>query len=468
MIKKILKITILSSLLFFIQVNPAQAQLTDNDVEDYIWEKEVVINISSQADDLRDELSHQVQKAIAQGHLAPYRIASTENDVVYLWYHAGEPIYTFSEALKYLPEDDLATRQALDNYLKQEITDYPPYTPTAVYNRAPWLPLDTGQRREYYPLETLPTSDPNLNQKHPVIQTFYHLWNYVDATGDTQIVVDHWSEIQSLFDKLKDKAGEDKAWMDRGGCVAKYGDIAGCIGMARIAYIAQQQGVIDEAEARLLTGFNNGLDFSLFESNAYNENRYWQEPGGDDPDPTAKQVRTYVFINLFPETARFQRDYNSQTVQDHLESLSWNIPTWYTTYCPGFVGGEVSFITPLVSYPMFQAYAQILDKDPAFLRDRLDVPLASVGDLYYLQNLTATIKAYGQTCWEDIRTGEQHCESATFLEGDVDQDGDVDRDDAMLVLLNWAGTGEGDTNADDRINAVDFAYVWRDWGKGGS
>lgn len=458
-IKTILTLFLLFLLFFLPQPCLAQS-LTSQEIDKYIWKKEVIIDISPAARDLREELAEEIQKMITAGHLAPYIMAPTEDSyLIYLWYHAGEPIYTLSEALKYLPESDLATKQALKDYLEQEVANYPPYIPTAVYNRAPWLPLDKGTRREYYPLETIPVLASHLNQGHPVIQTFYHLWNYVDATGDSEIIVNHWSQIKSLFDKLKDRAGEDKAWMDRGGCVTKYGDIAGCIGMARIAYLAQQQGAIDEAAARLLEGFNNGLDFARFEENAAGENQYFKETSA------GRSIRSYVFLNLFPETARFLKEHNLTAVQNHLiNNLSWNIPTWYATLSSGFAGGEVNFIAPLISYPMFQAYAQILDKNPEWLRKRLDVPLAKVGDLYYIQNLVSTIKAYGQTCWDDITTEENECELA-FTKGDVNHDGRVDKDDALMVLGNWGRAGNGDANDNGKVNGMDLGLVIRDWGK---
>ncbi len=379
-----------------------------DETDSYIWSKEVVKNISPEADDLRQKLSEEIQKVIAAGHLAPYRFAPNETNELYLWVHAGEPIYTFSEALKYLPISDTATQSSLRTYLKQEISSYPPYKGTAVYDRAPWLPLNVGTRREWYPLEALPIDDNYLYQTQPVIQTFYHMWDYADATGDLEFLNSNWPEIQSLFDELKDI--NDKTYMDQGGCTRKYGDIAGCIGMARLAYLANNSSYVSEATTRAIQGFKNGIDFTAFEQNAYDQNRYFTENGGDDSDPKASHLRTWVFLNLFPETSRFMRENTLSSVQQHLNFITFNIPSWNLAMSPGFVGGEVNMITPFVSYPTFQAYGQILEKNGTFLRSKLDVPLAKTGDLYYIQNLITTIKSYGQKCWVDIRNQAEICE----------------------------------------------------------
>src|SRR3989344_4872437 len=455
--------------------------LTQQEVDKYVWQKQVVTNIAPQADPLRQELSQKIQAMINAGHLAPYRYNVNENFVIYFWYHAGEPVYTLAEAYKYLPDGD-PVKQSLRAYLTQEITSYPPYVGTQVYNKAPWLPLQTGARREYHPLQTIPTTPNNLNQSHPIIQTFYHLWDYVDATGDTTLVSSKWSQIIGLFDTLKNRGSV--GWMDDGGCVTKYGDIAGCIGMARLAYIVNNQNYIDQASSRALTGFNSGLDFNQFDTNSYNQARYFTEEGGDDSrDPTSSQLRSYVYLNLFPETARFIKDNSVAAAQTHIDKITQNIPTWYITNSPAFVGGETNRITPLTSYPVFQAYAQIFRKDYNFLKNRLDVPLAKVGDLYYLQNLVSTIKAYGQTCWVYIRTSQQiSCEAAPsvsplpstipspspFATGDFDQSGQVNEVDAELLISNWllstCTTFSCDTNQDSKNNSLDFAWTFKEWG----
>jgi hypothetical protein len=398
-----MKYLIITLLFFIASMLPVNA-LTQAEIDRYIWQKQVVKNISSSADPLRQRLSFEIKKAISAGHLAPYRITPTEihsGGGFYLWYHAGEPIHTFSEALKYLPDSDTQTRNDLKTYLKSEITQYSPYIPTSVYDRAPWLPLDKGTRREWYRLPETPINSPYLNQNAPVIQTFYHTWNYVDATGDTAIITNDWAKIKSLWDKLKDRS--DVTWMDRGGCIAKYGDIGGCIGVARLAYLKNDSIVLNEALTRTSTGLTNGLNFAAFEETAAIENRYFSETH-------ARTIRNYVYLNLFPETAKFIRDKNSAAATAHINKLVFDAPTWYATYSIGYRGGEISTNLPFMQSTLFEAHAQILKKDGLFLTRHLSTPITRVGDLYYIQKLISIIKSYGQTCWVDVRNNSETCE----------------------------------------------------------
>lgn len=442
--------------------------LTTTETAPYIWQKEVVRNISSQAADLRQKLSSEVQKIIAAGHLAPYRLTANESHNIYLWHHAGDQIYALSEAYKYLPDSDQATKTALANYLKQEITNYPPYVGTKVYDRAPWLPLNVGTRREYYPIPAGAKFDYYTDyQWMPVIHTFYQIWNYVDATGDTQLVTANWSKINSLYDKVKTRGTVD--WMDKGGCTGKYSDIAGCVGMARLAKIAGNTTVQADAESKANQGYNAGLNFSQFNQNSRLENYYFVEDGGDDANSsTAKTIQSYVFLNLFPETARFIRENTLSAATSHLNFLVDNIPTWNLTYGQGFVGGEVNYTTPLTSHPMFQAHAQILRNSAQTLRGKLDVPLAKVGDLYYIQNLVSTIKAYGQSCWQDIKTGTTVCDPVgTQCVGDLDGNGEVDLSDYSIVAADFFKTTpsnpKADINSDGSVDLTDYSLLAKDF-----
>ncbi len=460
--------TFLFLVLIFAGIHSPVAALTTQDVDKYLWQKQVVKNIAPTANDLRQELAKEITKMIAAGHLAPYRMIATESETgngnIYLWYHAGEPIYTLAEAYKYLPEGDSATKQSLLTYMRQELTNYSPVKATMVYDRAPWLPLDQGARREYYPLGShIRLLYHQNNQWQPAVQTFYHLWNYVDATGDTAYVTANWNTIRSLFDKLKTRSTVD--WMDKGGCVAKYGDVAGCVGMARLAQIAAQNGVRDDATSRAAEGFTAGQDFDLFIQNSNKENRYFDPIGGDDLDPTANVVNSYVYLNLFPETARFIRDYNFSKASSHIEKEVFNIPTWNLTYGPAFVGGETNYTTPITAHTIFQAHAMVLQEDAEFLRSKIDVPIAKVGDLYYLQSLISAIKAYGQTCWVDVRTGAETCEPPTgdTCPTDINLDKVTNQADYDILFSDFFATTpsnpRSDIDSNDLVDLVDFSLL---------
>ena len=47
---------------------------------------------------------------------------------------------------------------------------------------------------------------------------------------------------------------------------------------------------------------------------------------------------------------------------------------------------------------------------------------------------------------------------------DLNQDGQVNAADLLLMLGQWLGGGLGDFNSDQKVNSLDFGFILGDWG----
>jgi hypothetical protein len=103
-------------------------------------------------------------------------------------------------------------------------------------------------------------------------------------------------------------------------------------------------------------------------------------------------ITAWNFMHLVPELADYLRQNALEKVQDAVERYTRMAPYWMVGH-----NEEVQHengITPLYqTHALFQAKAQILQASRDELAKVLDTPLVPAGDLFYLQNLLATLEA---------------------------------------------------------------------------
>jgi hypothetical protein len=95
---------------------------------------------------------------------------------------------------------------------------------------------------------------------------------------------------------------------------------------------------------------------------------------------------------LVPELGDYLRQNNLNEVEDAVEEYNYTGPYWFVSRFNAVVDEGV--MENLYDYnAIFLAKAYILDESQEELVKYLDVPAFEKGDLFYIQNLIATIQA---------------------------------------------------------------------------
>jgi hypothetical protein len=98
------------------------------------------------------------------------------------------------------------------------------------------------------------------------------------------------------------------------------------------------------------------------------------------------------FMFLVPELGNYLHDHILTKVQQAIDEYCSSAPYWFVAKYDGTTGESV--LQHLFDYPaIFQAKAYILKESRQELSKYLDVPAFEKGDLFYIQNLIATIQA---------------------------------------------------------------------------
>jgi hypothetical protein len=110
------------------------------------------------------------------------------------------------------------------------------------------------------------------------------------------------------------------------------------------------------------------------------------------------------YRDMTPELARLLTKFakNDVGIFDNLVKKIY--PHWYAAFSEGTLGEEHNLSHPTDSFQMFMAEALIDGATPQELASHIDISWLAVGDLFYLQKLAETIKAYRGVVWDDSIT----------------------------------------------------------------
>ena len=437
----------------------------------------VVENISPEADQLLVRLEEEIIKIINTGHLMPFRMQYGERprqypapSHEYAFYEPWGMMLTLGKAYPYV-----------STQLKTQIIDYI-QTETNLY--PPWSSSGLGADGSYRQGDSAGVVESGLSRNQYVRRgsLLNALWIYGRRTDDWSDIQPQWSNLQSIYNEIYSRNHN-------------YETISAAIAMARLAHEFGSESLRTQYESQAISLMSDGLDFNSYDSNAIWE--YSDQYSRFTEWRRGTYGIAYPLFYLTPEVARYIKSevnllgaINSYVYHDPGNQLSnggggspvnssspgWNWPLWWMAQAPdgdgGYFGEGVSAGAEQ-RMMLFNYFAWVLDEAPEKLAYYLDVPDALVGDLYYLQNLVTTIESYGTTCWEDVRTGKRICEEAPSPtptpsgcnSGDVNDDGQVNLTDALVIIDQWGTSGTGDADCSGLVNALDFGYVLRDWGK---
>lgn len=107
------------------------------------------------------------------------------------------------------------------------------------------------------------------------------------------------------------------------------------------------------------------------------------------------------YRDLVPETARLLSDHAKADVEIYADKFEAHLPHWYAAFAEATLGMEHNLTHPADSFQVFMAKAWIQHTSAPVLGRYLDIPWLEAGDLFYMQKLAETIKAYRGTDWED-------------------------------------------------------------------
>ena len=113
-------------------------------------------------------------------------------------------------------------------------------------------------------------------------------------------------------------------------------------------------------------------------------------------------ITAWNFMFLVPELADYLRRNALEKVQEAVDRYTRMAPYWMVGH-----NEEVQHengIAPLYqTHALFQAKAQILHESRDRLAGVLDTPLVPAGDLFYIQNLIATLEASSTSSGGQVR-----------------------------------------------------------------
>ncbi|MCL4439648.1 MAG: hypothetical protein M1609_03350, partial [Firmicutes bacterium] len=215
---------------------------------------------------------------------------------------------------------------------------------------------------------------------------------------DPTVVASNWPAMSNLYTTYKNAY--------TAGRKPTYSEIGGLIAFARMAKSQNQTALsTDAANLAIQIMSNEGLNFNQMQTNinsaVVTPNLNWTD---------------VVFANIQPEVGRYLKDnvaVSASAYLDKITSMKY-IPNWYQAWSEhqgyldksayafsintnGFIAEEPYYL-PIISYSLFLGKAYVQDLSQTTLQKYLDVPW-SIGDLYYLQKLVATIEAPVSSVW---------------------------------------------------------------------
>ncbi|MBN1263023.1 MAG: PQQ-binding-like beta-propeller repeat protein [Candidatus Pacebacteria bacterium] len=400
---------------------------------------------------LEQKLTNEIQKMIDSGHLRPGYHGSTQGDWMMASEHdylnhyfsnPGETIYTLLLALDVLRSKPIANN--LRNYIQQEYNAYPPHSIAHIG----W---NSGAKREAY--DTLPNVQSAMNNFGSLSSTgnhwrlppfsVYALWLYAREFGNANQIL---NQVQNKLDSPPTNDFANYPFVHNA-------YIAGYIGYCKLEELANtgsnNQGIPQGCSKQ--STLNNLLSSRV---SGFDKNNHLT--GWHDYFRAFTGSRNFMF--MVPELADYMNQHILGKVNEAVDEYNYYIPGWFVSkYDSTFEEGMIQY---LYDYPaLFQAKAYILKQSREELSKYLDVPAFERGDLFYIQNLIAAIKASSSS--PPVTPTPSSCSA------NVNNDGSVGMLDFLQVIGVWGNRGARlveDINNDGKVNIIDLGRVIKEWG----
>lgn len=388
----ILSLTLFSSLTYG-QIN----------TEKYLWEYPSHSGINA-PQEIIDKLRAEVQKVIDTGFLRPLSIRYTDQmwETYIIYREPGRMLQTLAEAYPFLTHEQ---QQEVKLYANQLFTDpvqrfwiQPSYTNS-------FVPADYGIPRNLNPSENVYGNYEWWGSYRPTIQMIYAVWNYMYRTGDTSLITNYYENIRNFYEL---KQGY---WIDPG---SLYGTMNAHIGMARLAWMMDDQDMFDQAVENLEYWLNRGLNITSIDSMAFYGKDGWNAPYSqycDNGEYCWRKddyiYRGFIYLNLSPEMGRFLHDHVYAETVARNEYGKSIFPFWWVVDSPHWsrwAGDETVGIPAEMFGMVLPVEKWVKNTSGAELEQFFISSPKGIGDCYWLEGLVLAIEAFGTDQWNDIRT----------------------------------------------------------------
>ena len=414
-------------------------------------------------DALKNRLENEVDKHVTIGHLRPgyYNVNQFMYDYISDYFNnPGDTLYTLSLAYPHL---SLNLQSRLKTFLQQE---YQTYFQTNAYASVGWA---TGIARE--DMNFPPDISPDFATFGPGYGTSGASYNYPPQN------------LYAMYLYAKNVLGTDttavRAVYDRAKTLITNGTISQTAprlsGSANVwemnSWMAGYQGFLN---LHTLAGIGTG-DASLknsIQTELTNLKTYrWSTFSKDTPFTGTDEVSYHKrnmniarnFLGLVPEIAdAYATNLNAQ-VGSALADYNTIAPYWFVARYEAAQGESV--MQSLYDYPaLFQAKAWIQNESRENLYKYLDTPAFQRGDLFFIQNLVATIEAPSSGVDPGAGVTDSPTPTLVPVPGDANGDRVVDGIDYVIWLNHYnqaAGNGSsgGDFNGDGAVDGIDYV-IW--------
>ncbi len=213
----------------------------------------------------------------------------------------------------------------------------------------------------------------------------YPLWAWAHVTGDWEELRKEWPRIRPWLEAPPRNPEANKA--DFGN-----GRLSGLIAYVRMARQFGDEGAEKEAVQIALDALRDRIvqerewPFNKFHLN------YWN---------TGRASR---YLCITPEIGRLLRDHALKEHRALFERyITHHRPTWFLAWGPlTYHADETCVDHPINPWATFMGRAFVFGDDGDALRKWLDIPWCRA-DLYFVEKLAATVRAYTGTTWVDLR-----------------------------------------------------------------
>ncbi len=459
--------------LFYFSQAIASAQTIDK----YLWEKSAIGPLPANVVSLTQILQSEVEQILTKSSLAPLRMNYSDAtwDGYWIYLERGRIITTLAYAYPYLTSGQ---QQRVKTYVQTHLASG---VEALWKSTGPTKGNGEGEERRLhqYPITSGNFPRSGYNATIPTLHVLYGLWLYGERTGDWATIQNYWNQIKSYYTANKNTA-------------VLYGQLSGFVGMARLARqfsdSAMQSTIVNDAGNQ----FSQALNLSTIESRQqtsiygyfYQSRKTssgvgepWTENGYFPGQP-------WMFLESSPEIMRFIANQSTLRIQvlGRINQFEGFYDHWWVHQDPIFTrwtGDEGVGVTSETFGIMMPISRWLKQTPPDNLADFVRGAPVGIGDSYWIESLVTAIEAYGQTCWQDIRTSQETCEAAPVFSpgpsssptstpppkpGDANVDGVVDGFDYVIWLLNYdstttAGYTVGDFSADGFVDGFDYV-IW--------